>query len=164
MKAPPFLAAPAVLFASALTACGGEGGGEDGSPAPLGFELAFAGVSSGDSAAEAAEPGPQAALIALSPDELADRIALGHVRLIDLRTDAEIAEGIITGAEHIPLDQFDPASLDLSDGREVVLYCRSGRRSTIAGERLAQVTGAPAVHLGGGIIAWQAANRPIETP
>jgi rhodanese-related sulfurtransferase len=88
-------------------------------------------------------------------------LASGNIRLIDVRTDAEVAQGIIPGAEHIPLDQFDPAKLDLSDGREVVLYCRSGRRSAIAGEKLAAVTGKPARHLAGGILAWKAAEQPI---
>jgi len=88
-------------------------------------------------------------------------MAGGNVRLIDVRTDAEVAEGAIPGAEHIALDQFDPAKLDLSDGREVVLYCRTGRRSAIAGERLAAATGKPVEHLAGGIIAWEEAQQPI---
>ena len=80
--------------------------------------------------------------------------AQGNVRLIDVRRDDEVALGMIEGAEHIPLDQFDPAALDLSDGREVVLYCRSGRRSTLAGQNLAKHTAKPAKHLSGGYLAW----------
>jgi len=83
-------------------------------------------------------------------------MAAGNVRLIDVRTDVEVAEGAIPGAEHIALDRFDPAKLDLSDGREVVLYCRTGRRSAIAG-------GKPVEHLAGGIIAWDEAQQPIAT-
>ncbi len=90
-------------------------------------------------------------------------MAAGNVRLIDVRTDVEVAEGAIPGAEHIALDRFDPAKLDLSDGREVVLYCRTGRRSAIAGERLAAATGKPVEHLAGGIIAWDEAQQPIAT-
>jgi rhodanese-related sulfurtransferase len=95
---------------------------------------------------------------------LAKAIAEGSVRLIDVRRDDEWAEGRIEGAEHIPLDQFDPASLDLSDVREVVLYCRSGRRSGIAAEQLAKHTGKPAKHLEGGILAWQEADLPVSKP
>jgi rhodanese-related sulfurtransferase len=157
----------ALLAASgllALAACGGgrgAGGEGEGPSAPLGFELAFAGTAGADAdtAAPVAPP-----LIDLSPDELAARLKAGNVRLIDVRTDAEVAEGVIPGAEHIPLDQFDPASLDLSDGREVVLYCRSGRRSAIAGEKLAAATGKPVEHLAGGILAWEEAEQPVETP
>ena len=147
-----------------LAACGGEADGEkakrDAPSPPFGLELAFASVTDEGGAADPA-PSP-APLSALTPAELAARIAAGNVRLIDVRTDAEVAEARIAGAEHIALDRFEPETLDLSDGREVVLYCRSGRRSAIAGERLAAVTGAPVVHLDGGLIAWEAAGLPVE--
>jgi len=154
--------APALLLA--LPACGDEAGESKGkrdtSSIPLGFELAFAGTA-GDAAQARPAPAP---LVALSPGELAAKIKAGNVRLIDVRTDDEVAQGTIPGAEHIALDRFDPAELDLSDGRDVVLYCRSGRRSAIAGEKLAAVTGGPVEHLEGGILAWQAAGQPVEKP
>lgn len=140
----------------ALAACGGEAGGSGGGAAPLGFELALAGVGGADDAA----PAP-AGLITLTPEELAARLARGNVRLIDVRTDEEVAEGVIPGAEHIPLDRFDPAALGPDDGRAVVLYCRSDRRSAIAGAKLAEATGEPATHLEGGILAWEAAGQPV---
>jgi rhodanese-related sulfurtransferase len=156
----PLPAAPLML---ALAACGGGAEGSrdkrDAPSVPLGFELAMAG--SADDAG--AVPAP-AALVALTPEQLATRIKDGNVRLIDVRTDAEVAEGTIPGAEHIPLDRFDPASLDLSDGREVVLYCRSGRRSAMAGEKLASATGGPVEHLEGGMLAWEAAGQPAAKP
>ncbi|MDP5103787.1 MAG: rhodanese-like domain-containing protein [Erythrobacter sp.] len=163
---------PALLAVStllALAACGDERGvgGERGSPsAPVGFELALAGTATGAAAdTDAADAAAAAAtIIDLSPEELAARIKAGNVRLIDVRTDAEVAEGMIPGAEHIPLDQFDPANLDLSDGREVVLYCRSGRRSAIASEKLVAATGQPAEQLAGGILAWEAAGQAVEPP
>ena len=162
LLAPALPLAPLMLV---LAACGGgqdEGEKREGPSAPLGFELAFAatgasGVGGDTPAAPAAAP-----LIALTPEELAARLIQGNIRLIDVRTDAEVAEGTIPGAEHIALDQFDPAKLDLSDGREVVLYCRSGRRSAVAGEKLAAATGKPAEHLEGGILAWEAAGQPTE--
>ena len=158
----------ALAAALALTGCGGEQGGQSArrdapSTAPIGFELALASTANAANpepaeAAPAADPAP---LIALTPEELAARLKAGNVRLIDVRTDAEVAEGMIPGAEHIALDRFDPASLDLSDGREVVLYCRSGRRSAIAGEQLAEVTGKPVEHLEGGVLAWEQAGQPL---
>jgi rhodanese-related sulfurtransferase len=158
--APALPLAPLLL---ALTACGGEPEGHKGKrdapSVPLGFELAFAGTEASDAAVQ-----PQAQLVALSPDELAARIKAGTVRVIDVRTDAEVAEGTIPGAEHIALDRFDAEALDLSDGRDVVLYCRSGRRSAIAGEKLAAVTGQPVEHLEGGMLAWEAAGQPVEKP
>jgi rhodanese-related sulfurtransferase len=159
-SAVPF--APLLL---ALAACGGDreapNDKREAPSVPLGFELAFAASPGEDAPAPAASP---ARLVPLSPQELARRIAAGRIRLIDVRTAEEVAEGMIAGAEHIALDRFDPAALDLSDGREVVLYCRSGRRSAIAGEKLAAVTGAPVEHLEGGILAWEAAGQPLEKP
>jgi rhodanese-related sulfurtransferase len=164
--APALPLAPLML---ALAACGGGPDSKGEAPsAPLGFELAFAGLGTGaggnDDTGETSEAPAPAAMIALSPEELSARIRDGNLRLIDVSTDAEVAEGMIPGAEHIALDQFDPASLDLSDGREVVLYCRSGRRSAVAGEKLAAVTGEPATHLEGGMLAWEAAGQPVDKP
>ena len=161
LLAPALPLAPLLL---ALAACGGgqgESGRREAPSAPLGFELAFAATAADDTATPATARVP---LVALSPEELAAKLKDGKVRLIDVRTDAEVAEGTIPGAEHIALDTFDPAKLDLSDGREVVLYCRSGRRSAIAAERLAAATGKPAEHLEGGITAWQAAGQPVDKP
>ena len=164
LLSPALPLAPVLL---ALSACGGEpsedSGKRDAPSAPLGFELAFAGTAADGSAEPAAAAAP-APLVPLSPEDLATRIKAGNVRLIDVRTDAEVAEGTIPGAEHIALDRFDAEALDLSDGREVVLYCRSGRRSAIAGEKLAEVTGKPVEHLEGGILAWEAAGQPVEKP
>jgi len=103
-----------------------------------------------------------APMIDLTPEQLAARLTAGNIRLIDVRTAEEVAEGMIPGAEHIPLDAFDPAKLGPPDGREVVLYCRSGRRSAIAGAKLAAATGAPVEQLAGGILAWEQAGFALE--
>lgn len=110
---------------------------------------------------ELAEAAPQ--VETLDTVQLAALLEEGSVRLIDVRRDDEVAEGMIPGAEHIVLDEFDPATLDMSDGREVVLYCRSGRRSGIAADRLAAHTGQTARHLEGGIIAWREAELPTAS-
>ena len=116
-----------------------------------------------DDADETADAAQEASVATLSSAELSVLLEEGNIRLIDVRTDEEVAEGMIPGAEHIVLDEFDPASLDLSDGREVVLYCRSSRRSGIAAERLSAYTGETARHLEGGILAWEEAGMNIVT-
>jgi rhodanese-related sulfurtransferase len=152
--------APAAPLLLALSACGDARGGSDSKrdapAAPLGFELA--------AAATAEEAAPNAApIVEVTPQALRAAIEAGKVRVIDVRTPEETASGVIPAAELIPLDRFDPAKLDLSDGRKVVLYCRSGRRSALAAERLASFTGQPAEHLAGGMLAWEAAGEPVET-
>ncbi len=97
----------------------------------------------------------------IDPVRLQALLADGNIRLIDVRRDDEVSQGMIPGAEHIMLDNFDPATLDMSDGRQIVLYCRSGRRSGIAAEKLAAFTGKPAKHLQGGILGWQEVGQPI---
>lgn len=162
------LLSPALL----LAACGGEhdraAQRKDPPSMPFGFELAAAGLASAANAVDdkagadnvpATAPAP---MIDLTPEQLAERLKAGNIRLIDVRTDEEVAAGMIPGAEHIPLDRFDPAKLGPDDGREVVLYCRSGRRSTMAGEKLAAALGKPVEHLAGGILAWEAAGQPLE--
>ncbi|MDJ0642127.1 MAG: rhodanese-like domain-containing protein [Erythrobacter sp.] len=140
------------LAALALSACAPEDGKKDkeSAPLPLGFEIASAKAATGSA---------HEAVIDLNVDQLKSMLAKGNVRLIDVRTPEEVAEGMIPNAEHIAMDDFDPSAIDLSDGREVVLYCRSGRRSRIVGEKLAVRTGQPARHLSGGIIAWNDAER-----
>lgn len=164
LLAPALPLAPLLL---ALAACGHERG-EDGErrkdpPLPLGFELAMAGTAAGsDDALPAAEAA--AGAVPVTPQDLWRRIEGGTVRVIDVRTREEVTGGVIPEAEHIPLDRFDPTALDLSDGRTVVLYCRSGNRSAEAAQLLAAVTGGPVEHLEGGILAWEAAALPIDKP
>ena len=154
------MTAPRLVLSSiailALASCAPDEGGKDEreSSPPFGLELAV--VDTGN-AAEAPAPN----VIDLSVDQLRTKLASGDIRLIDVRTDGEVAQGFIPGAEHIAIDEFDPAALDLSEGREIVFYCRSGRRSGRAGDALAAYTGEPAQHLAGGIRAWQEAGEPI---
>jgi len=104
----------------------------------------------------------QPTVIDLNVEQLQPLVASGHLRLIDVRTAEEVADGIIPGARHIPLDGFDPALLDPRSIQNVVLYCRSGRRSAAAAQKLSAFTGKPALHLAGGILEWQAAGHTIE--
>lgn len=113
-----------------------------------------------------AEPVSEEAAAAIQVDEIdaavmATRIASGDIVLVDVRTPEEFAEGHIEGAVNLPLDTFDPAAVPHGDGKEAVLYCRSGRRSEIAAETLSAATGKPATHLDGGIVAWEAAGQPV---
>ena len=103
-------------------------------------------------------------VINLSAADLANEDSLQSLRFIDVREKEEIVSGIIVGAENIPLKEFDPKNFDLSDNREVVFYCRSGRRSKIAAERLANHTGYPVKHLDGGFLSWVEANLETEVP
>lgn len=52
--------------------------------------------------------------------------------LVDVRTDAEFAEGHVPGSVNIPLHTI-PDQLDLFKNKEnIIVFCRSGSRSTQA--------------------------------
>lgn len=128
----------------------------------LGLLAACGAASSADREPPVATDREAPRVTTIAAGALADRLAAGEVMLIDVRTPEEFAEGRIAGAINVPLDSFDPARLPQAGSREIVLYCRSDRRSGIAADRLAAATGRPAVHLEGGILAWEAAQLPVE--
>lgn len=89
-----------------------------------------------------------------------------HVRLVDVRTAKEYAEGHIAGAVNIDVNQPDfeqrTAGFVGLDDTQVAVYCRSGRRSMKAAESLSQ-RGVRVLNLDGGITAWQREGKPITT-
>lgn len=95
-------------------------------------------------------------------DEFAMIIAQKNVRLIDVRTPKEFAEGHIMGAEMIDVKTADFAERikDITD--TVAVYCRSGKRSLMAAEQLIK-QGCTVYNLDGGILAWQKAGKPTTT-
>ena len=117
----------------------------------------------GAQAEETQIAGADAGVLTIEPRALSTRLEAGEpIQLIDVRTPEEFAEGHLEGAANIPLDTFDPAALPDTDGAQRVLYCRSDRRSGIAADRLAEATGRHAVHLEGGILAWETAGLPVQ--
>ena len=87
------------------------------------------------------------------------------VALLDVRTAAEYAEGHIEGAILVDQKQGDfieKAKAALPKDKKIAVYCRSGRRSADAANRLA-AEGYQCVNLKGGIIAWKEAGMPVTT-
>ncbi len=80
---------------------------------------------------------------------------VGDVIIIDVRTEAEFAEGHIENAVLLPdYDIEANASEILTDKSAVILvYCRSGVRSEAAAKKLAQM-GYSNIYDFGGIIDW----------
>lgn len=101
----------------------------------------------------------------VSPTEAAERVAEGEAVLVDVREAHEWVEtGVAAPAYLVPLSdlQGDRAQwnefLRAMEGREILLYCRSGNRSGIAAAILAE-EGVPVGNVGG-FSDWQAADLP----
>lgn len=91
----------------------------------------------------------------LTVHELRDLLAVGRARVIDIRTDAERDIVALPFAEHLEVDDVGIGSLGASDGRTLVLHCKSGARSSAAVRSLLQDGYAgPVASLEGGILAW----------
>ena len=95
--------------------------------------------------------------------EFAELIADSNVVILDVRKADEFAEGHIKGA--VLIDQFqsdfvEQAKAKLPIDKTIAIYCRSGRRSANAADKLADI-GYKCVNLKGGILAWKEANLPV---
>lgn len=97
----------------------------------------------------------------ISAVELKQRLDNNQVLLIDVREPGEFSAERIPGARLMPLSKFDPKSIPDTD-KEVVLYCRSGKRSEIAAQRLLEEGWRSVTNLKGGITSWKAAGLPID--
>ena len=95
----------------------------------------------------------------------AELITNPDVVLLDVRTADEYAEGHIEGAILIDQKQSDfmeKAKDTFPIDKTIAVYCRSGRRSANAADKLADI-GYKCVNLKGGIIAWKEAGMPVTT-
>ena len=74
--------------------------------------------------------------------------------LYDIRSDAEVAQGILPDSEHLAMHLIPLKMQDFPKDRDIILYCRSGARSYHACGYLQQQGINNAVNLRGGIISW----------
>jgi len=94
----------------------------------------------------------------LTPEEVAARMKIGGVELIDVREPGEYDAERIQGAMLFPLSTFDPHALPKNV--DIIFQCGTGKRSAMAVAK-AQAAGlSHTAHLTGGIQAWKAAGLP----
>jgi molybdopterin/thiamine biosynthesis adenylyltransferase/rhodanese-related sulfurtransferase len=90
----------------------------------------------------------------ITPTELAARLdAKDDFDLIDVREPYEWQLGRLPTARLIPLGQLPSALSTLDSTRDIVVYCRSGKRSADATLQL-RSAGFRATNLAGGILRW----------
>lgn len=97
-------------------------------------------------------------------EQFANYIANDSVQLVDVRTPEEYAGGHIENSKNIDVynpDFIDVATKTLDKSRPVAVYCRSGKRSADAAQKLTD-KGYEVTNLMGGIIAWTDNNKPTQ--
>jgi len=99
----------------------------------------------------------------IEAEELAERLATGHVVVLDVRPEPEYRAGHIPGSLSAPLDSLEQVAAKLSRRREIVAYCR-GPYCVYADDavRLLRQRGLKARRLDVGLPEWRHAGRPIE--
>jgi rhodanese-related sulfurtransferase len=91
----------------------------------------------------------------IDSETLQSRLVDGEdLLLVDIRTPAEVVQGAIPRATHIPMHLLPLRAAELPKDKDVVLYCRSGARSYHACQFLVQQGYSNMLNLRGGIIAW----------
>lgn len=111
--------------------------------------------------------GTAAEVTKVAPVDAARLVAAGKAVLVDIREPAEWAEaGVAAPAVLLPKSDFDgerkqwKGFLAQLGDKQLILYCRSGRRAEAVGQALAasghQVANA------GGLKDWQAAGLPTR--
>ena len=84
--------------------------------------------------------------------------------LVDVRTPAEMAQGMLAGAEAVPM-HLVPSQLEAWRSRKkIVVYCRTGARSGHVCAWLQQQGVGQAINLSGGIVGWHRQGYPVEKP
>jgi rhodanese-related sulfurtransferase len=99
-------------------------------------------------------------MIQMSVEELKAKIEAGEkLNLLDVREDDERKEYHIGGIHQrlglVQSMQLDPLE-DLDKDELLVVYCRSGKRSMVAGHVLEMVGFSNVANLAGGMLDWQA--------
>jgi len=74
--------------------------------------------------------------------------------LIDVREPSEFKEGYLKGAVNIPLGQIEGGLQEIPKDKDVVVYCRTGKRSAEASKILVKNGYKKVFNLEGGIVNW----------
>ncbi len=99
----------------------------------------------------------------IEPGTLAGRLELAGTLVLDVRSTVEFDEGHIPGAVNIPYDTLGERLVELgpANERDIVVYCRSGRRAAIALETLEKNGFSRLFHLEGDYLRWSEEGRPV---
>jgi len=84
------------------------------------------------------------------------------VAFLDVRTEEEWQTHHIPGATFLPLDQLNAQVDNLPQDQEIVIYCRTGNRSTQAAQILLNAGFENVTNMSGGITDWISAGYEVD--
>ena len=117
-------------------------------------------------AALAGEPAgaPAAHAATMTQEQLVEHLAghPQHLFVLDVRSPQEYAAGHVPGAVNVPHDELASRLREVPRDKDVVVYCRTGRRSALAADVLAANGYRRVSLLEGDMQAWVARGRPVE--
>ncbi|MFM6991196.1 MAG: rhodanese-like domain-containing protein [Rhodoferax sp.] len=100
----------------------------------------------------------------LGPNEAVQLMNREKAVVVDVCEPHEFAAGHVVGARNIPMGELESKLSGAVKNKKLplILVCQSGARSARAAA-VATTLGYEQVHsLGGGLVAWRAANLPVE--
>ncbi|WP_330202498.1 rhodanese-like domain-containing protein [Cyanobacterium sp. Dongsha4] len=102
-------------------------------------------------------------IILISPLQLYAKLSQESVTLVDVRELSEYKQGHITGALLKPTSLLTTQELhNLAQQDNLVIYCRSGKRSGDVAQQLIAMGKKFVFDLEGGILGWQSHHLPVE--
>lgn len=83
--------------------------------------------------------------------------------ILDVRTPEEVAEGHLAGAKNIDVQDelFQQNIEQLNKNKTYLLYCRSGKRTAVAGAKMKAAGFKKVYMLDGGITSWKEKGKPV---
>ncbi len=108
-----------------------------------------------------------ATIPAISPRDAMELLTQKKAIIVDVRETGELKNGMVKDAMIMPLslmntDAFEEVVLSLPLDKDLIIYCRSGRRSNIMGTEL-EKRGYTVWNMGA-FDAWRDAGLPVVTP
>ena len=81
--------------------------------------------------------------------------------ILDVRSKEEFDSGHIEGAYLVPVSELENRLAELPKDKPIIVYCRSGNRSTSAANILLEKGFKEIFNMTGGIIEWQSNGFPV---
>ncbi len=116
--------------------------------------------------ARASAPAKAAVMTPMSQEALLEHQARHpeHLFVLDVRSPEEFTTGHVPGAVNVPYDEIAARLAEVPKDKDVVLYCRTGRRAGLAADVLAANGYTRLSHLEGDMPAWIEKGRKVEMP